>query len=512
MSSDAARELTAFDGINSNLEPSRTQSKTEMSGQEEMARSIASLSFQVAPATTEGERKLSTLGLFLNMTLSIIGTTVLGISAQMPKAGWILTPLLLCMGCCIVSEMTWVVSNVIAKLRDSEVEIAAYQDLAHGAFGFPGRMISSVTSTMALVGLTCNGLVLISKNLDYSLTLCNGGRCGRKWWALAATPTTLFYAFVDAGDLLQKAAVLGPVVCVGCVVLAWFGEISAITELSDFPQSCRSSPDLPYWTIFPDLSTSKGWMNVADVASYGFYCFAVVVTVPSLQAQMQDPSKLVPAATVAYALCTGLFITIMMLGYCAFGNLGPQSIIDGMTNTRPIGWWALNRPWETGYGTANGQVFSWMITLNLLLTDAIYVPCTVQAMEGWAPSVFKSERRWTLPKVTLRLAYAAFRTLVATEVEQFVELTNLTSSLFCICNNILIPILAFHKIRASQVGSVRKAMHFAIFLFGIFVVVIGSTSALKALLSPNPNRAQPGTSVRKGISAECEKAYKDTQN
>lgn len=477
-------------------------SKGLVLGQEEMALKLSSL-FKPACGPAQQGKKLSATGLALNMVLSIIGTTVLGISAQMQKGGWILTPILLCIGCAIVSEMTWAVSKVIYRLSEMGVEVRVYQDLAGGVFGFSGRILSSVTSTMALLGMTCNGLVLISKNLDYSLRVCNGRSCGRRWWVLAATPTTLLYSFVDAGDLLKKSAVLGPVVCVGCVVLALIGEGMAAAELPHFPEGCRGSPDLPYWTLIPDLANIDSWMKIADVASYCFYCFAVVVTIPSMQGQMQDPTELVKAASGGYVVCVAAFLAIMLLGYYAFGNLGPDSIIDAMRHNRPAGWWILNRPWETGTGTVVGQVFSWMVTVNLLLTDAIYVPCTVQAVEGWAPCVFRSEQRLTLPKVILRLLYVAFRTLVATMVGKFIELTGLTSSLFCICNNILIPVLAFHRLKAAKVGHVRKALHFVIFLFGVFVIVVGTTSALTSLsMSTATEDTAPGEALRTGTDCQ----------
>merc|ERR1711981_398420 len=109
-----------------------------------------------------------------------------------------------------------------------------------------------------------------------------------------------------------------------------------------------------------------------------------------------------------------------------------------MRENRPDGWWALNRPWELGTPTVVGLAFAWMITSNLVLTDAIYVPCTVLALEGWAPGVFnKPEGGSSVPKFLLRVGLALFRTLIATEVTQFLALTRLTSSMFCICNNIL---------------------------------------------------------------------------
>merc|ERR1711920_378538 len=144
---------------------------------------------------------------------------------------------------------------------------------------------------------------------------------------------------------------------------------------------------------------------------------------------MKDSSKTAPAAILAYAISLAMFVPIMLLGYGGFGNLVPENIIDGMRHGRPDGWWALNRPWETGEINALGGALDLVVTVNLLLTEAIYVPCAVLAIEASFPQVFRQGPPWA-GKV-MRLGFALFRLLVATSVDSFVAMSVLVSSLFC---------------------------------------------------------------------------------
>jgi len=444
----------------------------------------------IFPAEGEDSNKMSTKALASNMVLSIIGTTVLGISAQMKRGGWLLTPILLCVGCAIVSEMTVLVSVTIDILQGEGIEVSRYQDYAEGAFGPWGRKVSSVTSSFALLGMICGGMILITRNLQFaapieswswplSCTKESGCVPGQNWWALFMSATTAFYAFADVSTVFQRAAAIGPIVCVLCVAFAWAGNFKAISDLQEMPESCRTGA-IDNWSLWPNIAGDSAWAatsNIASIASYGFYCFAVVVTVPTLKGQMEEPSRLVPASVSAYVLCALLFLIIMLTGYWGFGNLGPDNIIEGMRSNRPNGWWALTGPWETGTGTMVGESFAWMIVANLLLTDAIYVPCTVLALEGFCPSLFDSNQA---ARLTLRACLVLFRFFVTAQVRSFIDMSNLTSSLFCVCNNILLPILAFYKTRASarlEVGPLRRGMHGIIFLFGCWVVVFGASGA-----------------------------------
>lgn len=480
-------------------------------GLDELARPGGS--FTTSSVAVGVPQKLSALGLTLNMILSIVGTTVLGIAAQMQKGGWFVGPALLLIGCAVIGEMTWLVSSTIAELERSRgITVKAYQDFARGAFGNVGHWLSSVTSTMALLGIICNGLVLISKNFQYAQPLTVGlpgceHDCGRKAWALALTPVTVFYAFVEPGDLLKKSAAFGPAICVICILLAWYAAGTAVLERQEWPEPCMQD----YWSYTPPVAGSM-WevlLSVASISSYGLYCFAVTVTVPALRGQMAEPQKMVIASLKAYIICVVCFLIIMAVGYYGVGNFGTDSIIDGMRKDRPVGWWATTRPFETGTGSFVGRFFAWSITINLLMTDAIYVPCTILAIEGWAPAFFNDPTRNRWPKIFVRLFVCVFRTFVANSVSQFLALTGLTSSLFCICNNVLIPVLAFYKVGARRVSLPRKFMHGIIFLFGCFVVICGTLSAFKDMLYPADKLHEAVGQLRHDLPAQCLAAYCD---
>lgn len=454
--------------------------------------------------------KLTGYGLFSNLFLSIIGTAVLGISSQMRRAGWIFTPVLLVVGCAVIVEMTFLVSTTIDRMLSQGIvqSVVAYPDYARGAFGHWGVIITSFTSGLSLIGMICAGLIIEAQNMQELVPLSFGcDTCGSKWWALLLSSTTLVYCFASPTYLLKAAAFLGPL-CAGItLIMAMIGTGSAIVQSEEIPEECQSVAEIPRWYMLPEVpgqGTFGAIAAVAGVASYMFYCFACVTTVPTLKSQMIEPKKLVPAASSAYVLCSTLFLIIMFMGYAGFGNFGPDNIIQSMKIDRPVGWWALHRGWETGTISIAGQMFAWTITINLLLTDAVFIPCTISAIEQLNPQCFTSSR---LRRVILRFVISGIRLLVATYVTSFVAITTLTSALFCVVDNILLPIAAFYYLRVKQVSLLRKILHALIFIFGVMVAFSGTYSAMSEIVWPSPTAVGRIGSPMPGLTDACRATY-----
>jgi amino acid permease len=231
------------------------------------------------------------------------------------------------------------------------------------------------------------------------------------------------------------------------------------------------------------------------------------VTLPTLKSTMAKPRHVVPMTVAAFFVVAGLFLSIMFLQYGVFGNLGPDNVIHGFRFSRPEGWWATNSPWETGSEGWVGQILAWSMTLHLLCSDAIYVPCTVVSFQAVLPGLFERSRAaWIL----LRIGIALFRLAVATYVSSFITLTSLVSSCFCVCNNILLPVISFYVAGPKErAGTGRRLAHALIFLFGSIMVVLGTYGAVKSLISEAAPSDDPGQVLRNGISGACKQAYID---
>merc|ERR1712060_454590 len=124
-------------------------------------------------------------------------------------------------------------------------------------------------------------------------------------------------------------------------------------------------------------------------------------------------------------------------------------------------------------------------------------------IEASFPQLFRRGPPWA--PIVMRIAFILFRLLVATYVESFVALSALVASVFCVCNNIRIPVLAFHWTGVKQVSLLRKVAHVFIVLYGCVIMVLGTVSSIEALSPQKLN--EPGTSIREGISAECMAAF-----
>lgn len=78
---------------------------------------------------------------------------------------------------------------------------------------------------------------------------------------------------------------------------------------------------------------------------------------------------------------------------------------------------------------ASGAFLGLIVTINLLMTEAIIVPCGVLAVEASFPQLFRRGPPWA--RKAMRLGLALFRLLAATSIESFVAMSALVSALFC---------------------------------------------------------------------------------
>jgi len=456
------------------------------------------------------------LTLCCNMVLSITGSAVLGIGAQMKTMGWILTPMLLFVGAALTSEMVWIVSATSDEIEErAGVRIVSYQDFAQHALGQPGWWASAVSSTLSLVGILIGGLVLESENLQIIAPISwhwpgsDPSDAGRRWWTVLVTSTTFLYSVADIGKLLHKSGLIGIALTVLCLVLVYTGAFQQFGSSESFAADCKNGVDVPYHSLGLNSNGHQGFdvfLSFFSVTSYCIFVFAIVVTLPTLRSTMQHKEKLTPMSVIAFAVVALEFLGIMLAYYGIFGNLGPQNIVDGMRVNREAhpGWWATTDPWSTGDATWVAKALGWCVTLHLLCSDAIYVPCTVVAIEALLPQhMIQRKRVW----LGLRVLISLLRLFIATMVRDFVKLTNLTSAAFVTMNNLMLPVMAFYYAGPSQrAGSFRRTVHLLIFLFSIFSMVFGTISAVLDLVhaASAPDR---GVFPRPGITQECHHRY-----
>jgi len=459
-----------------------------------------------------GGKKMNSLELCSNVLISITGTVVLGIGSEMQQGGWILFPVIFCGGMLAISEMVWLVNTSIdVKCEEKGCPPPrSYKEYAQLVLGTPGAALTSLTSTFALFSYTCGGMILLSQNMQALVpipeTWPGGQQAGAKWWALLLTFETAIFCFIDLSRLLDKAAVLGPFITAGVFIMAFWGCANAFAALSEFPDECLGG-DQDYQSTWPASSDVVGLIStMAQLGSYSVFCFAIVVTVPTLKSETAKQNRVVPATVVGFAIATLLFLVLMISYYASFGNLGPENIIYGMRTNRPAGWWATSQPWKTGTENFVGKAMAVLVNLHLCLSDVVYVGCCVIAFEALVPEKFRST--WTT-WFTVRFGVAAARTLVGTVVTSFTTLSSLTGSLFAVTNNVLFPILGFYAVCGRRrVGPLRSCLHLVIFGFGLYMAVVGTWGSLQSLISDAGSpEVEIGSFPREGISSECIAAY-----
>jgi len=467
--------------------------------------------------STSQPAKVSTLTMCCNMILSITGSCVLGVGAQMKTLGWVITPTMLFLGAGMTSEMVWLVGCTCDKIEENgEGCIESYQDFAERSLGRPGWWASAVSSTLSLVGMIIGGLVLEADNLHIAFPIPlqwplggNGDDGSRKWWALLVSITTLVYCLVDVGSLLHGSGIIGIVLTVVCMVLVYSGTFSQLGSLGDFNTSCMDGMDMPYHSLGINPGVSSGheferFMSVFSVTSYIIFIFAIVVTLPTLRSTMVSKNSLTKVSTISFFIVGLEFVVIMLISYYVFGNLGPQNVLDGMRTHRKAvpGWWAGTNPWAIGTSTWVAKVLGICMTMHLLCSDAIYVPVTVVAIEALLPKPVAGRRSVWL---CLRVSITILRFFFAVIITDFVKITTLTSAAFVTMNNICLPILAFYWAGPREkAGPLRKAMHGVLFAIGCFNMVFGTISAVQGLIQENNQASEV---IRPDATPECRSAY-----
>jgi len=462
--------------------------------------------------------KISSCSLCCNMVLSITGTAVLGVGAQMKTYGWFLTPAALFVGVLLTSEMTWLVATTSSKLEkeDETLEVIAYQDFAEAALGKTGMWAAAVSSVMALIGFIIGGIILESQNMQIVAPIpwewpLGGGDDGRKWWVFLLSFTSVFYCFIDIGSILEKAGAIGVLLTVFVMTFVFSGTVSQISDIGDFNDACRHGINgASYQSSAINVGSATGFeafLDLFSVASYVIFIFAIVVTLPTLRATMAHKEMVTPMSVIAFVIVGVLFTGIMLPYYWVFGNVGPSNVIEAMRTDRDTmspGWWATIDPWSTGKPTWIAEVLSYAVTFHLLCSDAIYVPCTVVAIEKLLPVRIAARKSvW----IGLRLFISFFRFLIGSMITDFVKMSNLTSAAFLTMNNMMLPILAFYAAGPKErAGSFRRAMHGVIFVFSLFVMVFGTINAVKAIVETKSKDA-PGQFPRPGITAACFNDY-----
>lgn len=468
---------------------------------------------------------MSSLTLCCNVVLSITGTAVLGISAQMKTFGWIFTPLTLVIGVVVTLEMVHLVAETCDKLEKDGQMIISYQDFAEAALGRTGWWLSAVSSTLSLFGMIFGGLILESHNLQLTAPIPwnwplggDPSDAGRKWWALLLTSTTLFYCFVDMGSLLHNSAWIGIALTLFCMVCVYGGTFAQFQYASDFNESCRNSKVMPYHSLGLNTAGVDGpfesFLNTFSVFSYIMYAFAIVVTLPTLRSTMKEKTSLTSSCVVAFSIVAVEFLVIMLVSYWIFGNLGPENIIDGLKKQRDElpGWWALQHPWNTGKPTVLADALGWGLTLHLLCSDAIYIPVTVVATEALLPRSWVARRPVS---ILVRIFVALLRFLVAALVQDFIKMTNLTSAACVTMNNIILPVFCFYvvgpyRIEGDAAGrqcfKFRRFFHALILAFGVFSMIFGTISAIVALV-PKATNSSDVAALRPDLTEECLEAF-----
>lgn len=441
--------------------------------------------------------KLSTAATTSSLVTAMIGSSLLAMPALASKAGIILGPTILISVAFIVNEMGKLISESIDDVAELDnVTIKKYQDLTKAAIGDVVTSIVGVSSTCALTGFVTVSCVLIGQSFQMLVP-----QLTYKMWMVIMIPMNIAFANIRDMTYLAKLGQLGVLACLFCVLIMYTMSMRAVDSNRTWPDEYRSvgpynDTTKPLYSLGPRTLLSLG-----SVSAVSFFTFAVLVSIPTVKAQMEKPKELPKALNRSFTICTLVNLGGMILGYWGFGNFVSDNVLQSFRVDRPAQYWQEDvykrenvlSPWETGSQSVAGQAMCIALIANLICSYPIYQICIALAIESSSPSVQASVVKSTIVRTVLGILTIT----IGLFLPFFLQILALVSSVFCVLNNVFLPIACYHGMKkrmGKDISGIRQVVHSICGIIGLLVLCCGLIDAVSDLLQKakmQPELADP---------------------
>mmetsp|Transcript_52726 Transcript_52726/g.83683 ORF Transcript_52726/g.83683 Transcript_52726/m.83683 type:complete len:547 (-) Transcript_52726:165-1805(-) len=455
------------------------------------------------PALTEGEdeplleSKISTAATTSSLVTAMIGSSLLAMPALASKAGIILGPIVMIVAALIVNEMGKLISESIDDVAAIDgINVRKYQDLTKSAIGDAFSKLVGVSSTCALTGFVTVSCVLIGQSFQMLVP-----QLTYKMWMVIMIPMNIGFANVRDMNYIARLGQLGVLACMFCVVIMYTKSLEAVDSNWKWPDEYRtvgaySDVPKPLYSLGPRTLLSLG-----SVSAVAFFTFAVLVSIPTVKGNMQKPEELPKALNRSFAICTAVNLLGMVFGYWGFGNFVNDNVLQNFRVMRPTNYWQEDvytsenalTPWETGRPSAAGQAMCIALIANLICSYPIYQICIALAIESSSPTLQTSVAKSTM----LRTFLGIFTITIGLLLPFFLQILALISSVFCVLNNVFLPLACYHGMKkrmGKSISTTRHVVHGFCGIVGIMVLCCGLIDAVSELASKakmQPELANP---------------------
>jgi len=422
-----------------------------------------------------------------NLVIALVGVAVTTFPAAISGVGFVAGPLLLIFSAAMISECGLLICQTcdIAE-RDAGQKpgsLRSYEALASAVLGPMGQKVLLVTKNAVFLSSVALFATFLTDSFytfvpgrPYPLATKRDIMLGLRFGV--TLPLLIGLAMLKDMKQLARFASLGLLgmfmqiggILLGCALNIFSADACEGADLLDKTVNCREY--LPYPEITPKMWASR----LGTVSSVFVFAFAVVATLPSVRSQLADPAKMPDVVRNSFGISLFVYLVVLLMGYLAFGQRSEPNIILNVAEHYPM----------------LGNVPVVGLILNISFSIPIFVLCVVSVFEA---SGSKSIHTPLTPvNMLLRACVMVMLTLVSWKLPYITESIGVVSSVFCVINNMFVPLLAFSIASKSgaKPGFLMNVLHIVVLLFGLLVLYFGFTGSLHSMLDRiREDSAQP---------------------
>jgi len=163
-----------------------------------------------------------------------------------------------------------------------------------------------------------------------------------------------------------------------------------------------------------------------------------------------------------------MYVLVMVIGYYGYGEGAPNNLAEALATDFPF----------------VGRVTSAAILVNCLISAPFFIYVIINSFENTGESSVHTS--FTVPNIGFRVGLIITLCILGYLAPNIGALISLISAVFCVCNNIFLPIGFFYMVRKKLAGyeqleplpGYKVLIHVMIVVFGLFTMIFGVKGAL----------------------------------
>ncbi|KAI3970930.1 hypothetical protein MKX01_024577 [Papaver californicum] len=376
---------------------------------------------------------------------ALSGVGILSVPYALASGGWLSLILLF-----VVASATFYTGLLMRRCLDVNPQIRTYPDIGEYAFGKNGRMIVSIFMYLELYLVATGFLILEGDNLSNLF------------------PNMGF----DLGGIVSTNGRQGFVIVVALIILPsmWLTDLSKVSYVSaSGVLACVVIICSVLWvgvfgeTGFHEKGKLLNFNGIPTGLSLYAFCYCAHPVFPTLYNSMRDKRQFSKVLLVCFVLVTLGLAFMAVLGYLMYG----ENVKSQVTLNLP--------PREIG-----SKIAIYTTLISPVTKYALTVTPIVSAVEN---SLMFYHNESKVVSVVVRTLFLISSVIIALTVPFFEYLMSLVGAFLSATASIILPSLCYLKIMgAYQRFGCELVIIFGIVLMGIFVVIIGTYTALQQII------------------------------